>query len=810
MQTPGPLVECERGPITWTDDPNEAVIKHTLAKKGYDIKSLEKKSMSRYTMQQSLGSSCSCGQHTITVNKGIMLQSCRCNVQVLGVPPDEMTYETSPNHHHLRYNREKARPIRVPEGYKFIGLRSDTGTGKNYQIDVLLRALLYGECNRYHTEAEQLELENLRTRIGPEPGVVFIGPRTLYDIEMVRKLKHHGAQLYKDMEKYDEAPIWVWQFHSLRKFDKKVPKILVIDEAELNRKVFTDSLNKTYQHSNQGMLEVLIENADLVVVTDATLSEDTIGVLSKIDPKGKWFIQGNTFQSNAGVVVRSHDTLESIMNRCVVDLIAGKVLAVPSGSLSKLDKFRDEVISRLPENIRIKYKTFNSKTPGREKDFVKGLDEALGVEFTMLLYTASMGVGVEYTLEHVDKRYLLVNYNLVGADGYLQLLGRVRSPKNKTVEMFISKSSRKQSEWLPTTRDAVKRQIDDEIKANTYIKQYYSPYMEPSTRKIIHQSSKPWVEEALIINTIQRNRSLNNMEDELFTLLQATGYTIENVHDEGVERNELSCEAINMDTEEADVVTSEQRKLIEEEINILSYNEQLELNLRHWSMYIPSLNEEETLRKKYVRYRVDFPHEAPTMETCKLIDHNRDVLYNLSCVYKLADQSELYNYLIRDNQNIQSEHIYKQLTAMKILFGALTGTKNRAAGAQMTPPDTIDGRVIEENMQQILAEIHNTGLPRLVGIRVRNNELKKNIQLEERKMVKPVMGLVNQATKRMFGFTYVSSARTRSEGRQYGTWDLTPAQLISGLSIVDVARRSALCTDTDTPGHPRVPTPMEE
>ena len=78
----------------------------------------------------------------------------------------------------------------------------------------------------------------------------------------------------------------------------------------------------------------------------------------------------------------------------------------------------------------------------------------------MLLYTASMGVGVEYTLEHVDKRYLLVNYNLVGADGYLQLLGRVRSPKSKTVEMFISKSSRKQSERLPTTRDAVKRQID--------------------------------------------------------------------------------------------------------------------------------------------------------------------------------------------------------------------------------------------------------------------------------------------------------------------------------------------------------------
>jgi hypothetical protein len=53
MQNPGPLKNVNVD-ITWTDDPNEAVIKHTLAKKGYDIKSLrEKEHESRYTMQQS-------------------------------------------------------------------------------------------------------------------------------------------------------------------------------------------------------------------------------------------------------------------------------------------------------------------------------------------------------------------------------------------------------------------------------------------------------------------------------------------------------------------------------------------------------------------------------------------------------------------------------------------------------------------------------------------------------------------------------------------------------------------------------------
>ena len=374
--------------------------------------------------------------------------------------------------------------------------------------------------------------------------------------------------------------------------------------------------------------------------------------------------------------------------------------------------------------------------------------------------------------------------------------------------MFIANASRKQSAWLPTTRDAVGRQIDAEIHANKYVKQYFSPYMEPTTRKILYCSTKPWVEQSIIVNTIQRNRSLNNMRGELFTLLQATGYIIENVHDEGDEKNEFGCVSLNMDTGEPDVVTAEQRKFIEEEINNLSHNEQLEWNLRHWSIHGPSLNEREKLRKRYVRYRVDFPHEAPTMETFKLIEANRDMLFRLSCVYKIADQSALHNYLIRDDRSIQLETFYKQITAMKILFGAITGSKDKAVVAQMTPPIRLEGQVIKESLQQITEEIHKTGLVRLIGIRVRNNDLKKK-KSGTPKMVKAVIGLVNQATKRMFGFTYKLSERARSDGQQYCTWEQTPAHL-NDCSVIDVARRSMLCTDIETPGHPCVPIPMEE
>ncbi len=203
------------------------------------------------------------------------------------------------------------------------------------------------------------------------------------------------------------------------------------------------------------------------------------------------------------------------------------------------------------------------------------------------------------------------------------------------------------------------------------------------------------------------------------------------------------------------------------------------------------------------------------METFQQIEENRDVLFNLACTHKLSDQSVLYNYLFRENHSMKLESTYNQLTAMKVLFGALTATHDKEKVAQMTPPTILEGKLLEENMHQILTEIHKTGLLRLVGIRLRNNEirneLKKQVfhQTKANKMIKPVMGLVNQATKHIFGFTYKSAERMRSEGRQYSTWHLTYGNLLDGIPIDVVAKRSLLCTDTKTPGHPPVPNPIE-
>ena len=102
------------------------------------------------------------------------------------------------------------------------------------------------------------------------------------------------------------------------------------------------------------MTQKFVQNADIVILTDATLSQSTIDVVSLMDPTGMWFVQENTFKSNRDAVVYVHDTLDSIINQCVLDLKAGLVLVVASGALNKLNKFKETVFKQLPAELALK------------------------------------------------------------------------------------------------------------------------------------------------------------------------------------------------------------------------------------------------------------------------------------------------------------------------------------------------------------------------------------------------------------------------------------------------------------------------
>ena len=264
-------------------------------------------------------------------------------------------------------------------------------------------------------------------------------------------------------------------------------------------------------------------------------------------------------------------------------------------------------------------------------------------------------------------------------------------------------------------------------------------------------------------------------------------------------------------------VSPEQEKKIEQYINSLTYNEQLEKNLQYWHSHPSDLTE--VLTKKYTRYRVDFPTENADMECFKQIDLHRAKLFNLACIIKLPDQNLLQNYLIRQlNQfdpQAKLEQVCYQLTAMKIIFGALTGVQDSAI---LRIPEKLDGKTIEENMPRVLHNLRKTNFVALNGCRVQSTLLSKYLKLDQnvvvpsdtcKKLIPSVVGLVNQAMKNLLCCSYCAIAQKKNEGKWYSTWKFSPIQ-IHGRSVECIAKNSNLCEDLDAAGQPPIPLPNME
>ena len=306
------------------------------------------------------------------------------------------------------------------------------------------------------------------------------------------------------------------------------------------------------------------------------------------------------------------------------------------------------------------------------------------------------------------------------------------------------------------------------------------------------------------------------MKSELFTLLEKTGYTIrENVSDEQTssQEGEVGCEGTSMDIEEEPEVSVEDQQRIQHEINVLTHNQQLDLNLRFWSMHRPSLSRTDRLRSDYVRYRVEFPHEAKSMETFHAVTASRNILLNVACLYKLPSQNDLQNYLLHEDRRGRLREKCLMLTAFKIIFGAITGVQREEA-VSIVPPGELKGHILVENMPRIVQELRATNFVGLTKSRVRSQALKELLspypsrcsRPDFTKLIPAVIGLLNQATKSFLGFSYKTENRYRECGKMFGSWTMTPNQL-NDKSIINIAQDSLLCEDIQFPGHPPVPLP---
>ena len=798
--------------ITHVYDPNLEILKSTFP----TVAEFKSESPTRYSFKEKTMNHCACEKHIVIFREDQSLSRvCNCSISSYKHTKNEYVYETDhPDRAFLTYQSDKNRPIRIPRGYKYIALKANTGTGKTYQLEVLLKAICLGQFNEHHIQEEIEEIKHHRTALGNNPGVLFIGSRRTQDRDIKRRFRHFGAELGYDANTISEAPVWIFQWHSLWMFDKIAPRVIVIDEVELNRNCWTDELNLKYQHKNQQMFEFLLQNADLVLVMDANLSRDTIDSLSKLDRGSRWFVMENTFQPNANAEVRAHVSLESITNRCAEDLLSGKVLAVSSSSRKKLAEFKETVLTILPVSHKVISRTFDSKSPGNAEAFSRGLDIELKKDFTFLLYTSCMGVGVEYSLkEQVDKRYHLANYNEISAALDIQMLGRIRNPEDKTIELFIEKPTSKTE--LCTSREGIMHQISERKRGQEYIQRYYSPYLDVTTRKITFKASRPWVEHALVSNMIEKNKSKNNKQEELFAMLQGIGYKITGEISDRPPAVEGKSGCISHDLNPPMECDNSDAKEIETDINKLAYNDQVERNLKVWTDG-DGIN---PLYRKYLRYRVEFPKAPPSMAACVAVEDNREQLQNIACMFKLKGQNELQNYYYHLRKGDEFPKQFWQLSAIRRLCADLIGERDPHKVINLKPPQILEGHVLQENMPNIINTLRK--LASLMDPRIRSKSLaalmetnnSSNETITTTLSLKPIIGILNQIMNKVFLCKYeLSNKRYKGpDQKRYNRWAWKSMQINEiKQKCTEVALESRLCDDFNHPGHPFLPIPLDE
>ena len=124
----------------------------------------------------------------------------------------------------------------------------------------------------------------------------------------------------------------------------------------------------------------------------------------------------------------------------------------------------------------------------------------------------------------------------------------------------------------------------------------------------------------------------------------------------------------------------------------------------------------------------------------------------------------------------------------------------------------LNGNTIETHMESILHELRQVKGVMTNCIRVRSNDLKAHLKapnpIENKKaLMKPLMGLINQATMFAFGYKYVEAGRSQEVGRRHRRWVQVPINVYEDRSTVNIALDSMLCADKDAPGHPLMSTP---
>ena len=297
------------------------------------------------------------------------------------------------------------------------------------------------------------------------------------------KYKGYGFMMYDDLNCSDNYPLLMTTIDSLHK-QRGIKQLVVLDEIEsILRHMVSFPKHKAIIWDT---LCSLIRNAECVLVLDATLSNETIGIIREIDPDASFVIVNNKFQTmkgrKANMCVCNSRTRE-IMKTMEI-LKAGHKICVPSNSKSYVKSL----------NNMCKDEGLNTLAIYEGMPFVPTSEWH---NYDGVFYSPSISQGLSFDVpEHFKEIRAFVTNKSTIAESVFQALHRARNTIDNYVYIAYEHTEfSEEDETIEGFMELVDKQVSlhesglsynrvtEKLEENTYLKAVAKEYIERSKSK---------------------------------------------------------------------------------------------------------------------------------------------------------------------------------------------------------------------------------------------------------------------------------------------------------------------------------------
>lgn len=297
-------------------------------------------------------------------------------------------------------------------------------------------------------------------------------------------------------------------------------KIVIMDEFRSLLSQFDSGLHGNNLYMNRKVFEDYITNAEYLLVLDADLDKHCTDFIHALRPDDRIHLVHNIIQKRQGYHIIKYMCLYEYLEVMATSFsYPENNVVIPTNSYDFGNLIANMFAHR---NIRF-YSSKEDDHPEELADINNAVQR-----FNTLIYTSTLGSGVDINVEHFHEMFLYASPKSCCARDLIQMCGRIRNLRNRTIHLFIGKNEGKQA----ITFDSVLYDINTKLNINNNDTVEILKTIIPSDniRRLFRNKYTYTIDINLwttnyIINQIERNKSKNDMHNELDSRLAPQGYT---------------------------------------------------------------------------------------------------------------------------------------------------------------------------------------------------------------------------------------------------------------------------------------------